>query len=74
MSRDADRFDASKEATMTPMLMLLIFNAGMLIGFVLHTLLGGASHEDATIVIEAPSSFREDLLVPIMASKNRYLH
>jgi hypothetical protein len=46
----------------------------MLVGFVLHTLLSGSSHEDTTIVLETPSSFREDLLVPIMASKNRYLH
>ena len=59
---------------MTSLVMLLVFNGGMLIGFVLHTLLSGTSQEEATVVLEVPSSFREDLLVPIMASKNRYLH
>jgi hypothetical protein len=59
---------------MTSLILLVVFNVGMLMGFVLHTLLSDASHEDATIVLETPSSFREDLLVPIMASKNRYLH
>jgi hypothetical protein len=59
---------------MTSLILLVVFNLGMLVGFVLHTLLSGASHEDATIVLETPSSFREDLLVPTMASKNRYLH
>jgi hypothetical protein len=59
---------------MTPLVLLMIFNAGILVGFVLHTLLAGSSHEDATVILESSSSFREDLLVPIMASKNRYLH
>jgi len=58
---------------MTALLLLLVFNAGMLVGFVLHTLLAGGSCDDATVILEAPS-FREDLLVPIMASKTRYLH
>jgi len=59
---------------MTSLLLLVVFNVGMLVGFVLHTLLSGSSHQDATIVLETPSSFREDLLVPIIASKSRYLH
>jgi hypothetical protein len=59
---------------MTSLVLLVVFNVGMLVGFVLHTLLSSASREDATIVLETPSSFREDLLVPIMTSKNRYLH
>ena len=59
---------------MTSLVVLLVFNAGMLVGFVLHTLLAGSSHEDATVILESPPSFREDLLVPIMASKTRYLH
>jgi hypothetical protein len=59
---------------MTSLVMLLVLNAGMLIGFALHTLLSGSSHEDATVILEAPASFREDLLMPIMASKDRYLH
>ncbi|HVN28117.1 MAG TPA: hypothetical protein VMT64_06505 [Candidatus Binataceae bacterium] len=59
---------------MTSIVLLLAFNAGMLVGFVLHTLLTGGSRQDATVLLEAPSSFREDLLVPMMASKTRYLH
>jgi hypothetical protein len=58
---------------MTPLMLLLVFNAGMLAGFVLHTLLGNAPHEDATVILEAPS-FREDLLMPTVSSKTRYLH
>ena len=57
--------------------MLLVFNAGMLMGFVLHTLLDGAHREDAAreqVLLEATPSFRDDLLVPLMPSGNRYLH
>lgn len=62
---------------MTPLVLLLVFNAGTLMGFVLHTLLGGAHREDAAkerVFIKETPSFRDDLLVPIMPSKNRYLH
>jgi hypothetical protein len=57
--------------------MLLVLNAGMLMGFVLHTLLDGAHREEAArerVSFEATPSFRDDLLVPIMPSGNRYLH
>ena len=62
---------------MTPLILLLLFNAGMLMGFVLHTLLDGAHREDAArerVLLEATPSFRDDLLVPLMPSGNRYLH
>jgi hypothetical protein len=62
---------------MTPLVLLLVFNAGMLMGFVLHTLLDGAHPENAElerVYLETAPSFRDDLLVPIMSSKNRYLH
>jgi hypothetical protein len=63
---------------MAPLVLLLVFNAGTLMGFVLHTFLEGAHREDATrerVVLEATSSsFRDDLLVPMMPSKIRYLN
>lgn len=62
---------------MTPLVMLLVFNAGMLMGFVLHTMLDGAHREDTArerVLFEATPSFRDDLLLPIMSSRNRYLH
>ena len=62
---------------MTPLVMLLVLNAGILMGFVLHTFLVGAHREDDArerTLHEASSSFRDDLLVPIMPSKSRYLH
>ena len=61
---------------MTPLVLLLVLNAGMLMGFVLHTFLEGAHREDearARVAFQ-PSSFRDDLLIPMMPSKNRYLH
>jgi hypothetical protein len=56
--------------------LLLVLNAGMLMGFVMHTFLDGAHREDDARERNAfqPSSFREDLLIPIMPSKSRYLH
>lgn len=62
---------------MTPLVLLLVFNAGMLLGFILHTLLDGAHREDvarAQVLLETAPSFRDDLLLPIMSSKTRYLH
>jgi hypothetical protein len=62
---------------MTPLMLLLVFNAGMLMGFILHTLLDRGHREDAArerVVLEASPSFRDDLLVPMMASRTRYLH
>lgn len=62
---------------MTPFILLLLFNAGMLMGFVLHSMLDGAKREVVTekVVQEpAPSSFRDDLLVPMVPRRNQYLH
>jgi hypothetical protein len=63
---------------MAPLVLLLVFNAGTLMGFVLHTLLEGAHREDAArgrVALEATSSsFRDDLLLPMISSKNRYLN
>jgi hypothetical protein len=65
-----------KGEKMTPLVLLLVLNAGMLMGFVLHTFLEGAHHEDEVRerAVFQPSSFRDDLLLPIMPSKSRYLH
>jgi hypothetical protein len=66
-----------KAKKMTPLVLLLVLNAGMLMGFVLHTFLEGAHREDAArerVLFESTSSFRDDLLMPIMPSKNRYMH
>jgi len=62
---------------MTPLVLLLVLNAGMLMGFVLHTFLDGAHRADEArerVLFEPTSSFRDDLLIPMMSSKNRYLH
>jgi hypothetical protein len=62
---------------MTPLVLLLVLNAGMLMGFVLHSLLDGAHREDASrerVLVEARPSFRDDLLMPIMPSGQRYLN
>jgi hypothetical protein len=62
---------------MTPMVLLLVLNAGILVGFVLHTVLDGAHRDDEVrerVLFHATPSFRDDLLVPILSSKNRYLH
>jgi hypothetical protein len=62
---------------MNLLLLLLVLNAGMLMGFILHTLLDGAHQEDASrarVMVEATPSFREDLLVPMMQTKHRYLN
>ncbi len=62
---------------MTSLVLLLVLNAGMLVGFVLHTLLDGGYRDDASrepVTLETTASFRDDLLVPIIPSKNRYLH
>ena len=62
---------------MTPLLMLVVLNVGMLMGFVLHTFLDGAHREDASreqAALVSASGFRDDLLIPIMPSKSRYLH
>jgi hypothetical protein len=70
--------DAVNEANqMTPLVLLLVLNAGMLMGFVMHTLLDGAHREDTArefASVEASPSFRDDLLMPILPSRNRYLH
>jgi hypothetical protein len=66
-----------KGEKMTPLVLLLVLNAGMLMGFVLHTFLDGAHRGEATrprMPFEPASAFRDDLLVPILPSKNRYLH
>jgi hypothetical protein len=59
---------------MGPLMMLLLFNAGILMGFFLHSLL----HRDQDVVgpvfLETSSSFRDDLLLPMLPVKNRYLH
>jgi hypothetical protein len=62
---------------MTPLVLLLVFNAGTLMGFVLHSLLDGAHREDAAkerVLLETTPSFRDDLLMPIMQPKHRHLH
>jgi len=62
---------------MTPFVLLMVLNAGMLIGFVLHAFLDRAHREDAIKAnrrLGSNSSFRDDLLVPILPSKNRYMH
>ena len=62
---------------MTPLVLLLVLNAGMLMGFVLHTFLEGGHREDearAHVMFESASPFRDDLLLPILPSKNRYMH
>jgi hypothetical protein len=60
---------------MGPLTMLLLFNAGILMGFFLHSLL----HRDdrdavGPVFLETSSSFRDDLLLPMLPAKNRYLH
>jgi hypothetical protein len=52
----------------------LLFNAGMLTGFFLHSLLHSADHTMEPIFLQTSSSFRDDLLMPILPAKNRYLH
>jgi hypothetical protein len=62
---------------MTPFILLLLFNAGMLIGFVLHSMLDGAKKEvtiERVVQEPTPSSFRDDLLVPMVPRRNQYLH
>jgi hypothetical protein len=62
---------------MTPLVLLLVFNAGMLLGFILHTMLDGAHREDTMreqVLVQATVPFRDDLLMPIGSSKSRYLH
>lgn len=62
---------------MTPIVLLLVLNAGMLMGFVLHSLLDGAQLEDEAaerISLERNSSFRDDFLMSIVPPENRYLH
>ena len=62
---------------MIPLLMLLVLNVGMLMGFVLHTFLDGAHREDVgreRALFESSSGFRDDLLMPILPAKNRYMH
>jgi len=49
----------------------------MLIGFILHTFLDAAHREDASrarATLQPSSSFRDDLLMPMLPSKNRYMH
>jgi hypothetical protein len=61
----------------TSILLLLVLNAGMLMGFVLHTFLDGAHREDGArerVVLETMPEFRDDLLMSILPSRNRYLH
>ena len=60
---------------MTPLMMLLLFNAGMLMGFFLHSLLHRADRDTVgPVFVETSSSFRDDLLLPMLPGKNRYLH
>jgi hypothetical protein len=62
---------------MTPLMMLLLFNAGTLMGFFLHSFLQGAHRDDPEmqpVFVQAPPSFRDDLLLPVLPEKNRYLH
>jgi len=59
---------------MTSLVLLLVFNAGMLLGIVLHDLFSVGPREDATVLLEVAPAFREDLLMPIMSAKDRYLH
>jgi len=60
---------------MTPLMMLVLFNAGILMGFFLHSLLHRAGRDAiAPVFVETSSSFRDDLLLPILPAKNRYLH
>ena len=60
---------------MGPLMMLLLFNAGILMGFFLHSLLR-RDDQDAVgpVFLEAGLSFRDDLLLPMLPVKNRYLH
>jgi hypothetical protein len=49
----------------------------MLMGFVLHTFLDSAHREDLArerVSFQPASSFRDDLLLPVLPSRNRYLH
>ena len=62
---------------MTSLVLLLTLNAGMLLGFVLHSFLDGAHREDAAreqVALSSASSFRDDLLMPMLPAKNRYMH
>ena len=62
---------------MTPLVLLLVLNAGMLMGFVLHTMLDGAHREDESrerVLLESSPAFRDDLLLSILPAKGRYLH
>jgi hypothetical protein len=62
---------------MAPLILLLVLNAGIAMGFVLHTLLDGAHREDDAreqVSLETAPLFRDDLLLPIMPSRSRYLH
>ena len=60
---------------MTPLVMLLLFNAGMLMGFFLHSLLArGYPHGSGPVFVEASPSFRDDLLLPMLPARNRCLH
>ena len=72
------RRNAEKEAKeMTPLVLLLVLNAGMLMGFVLHTMLDRAHREDETrerVLLESSPAFRDDLLLPMLPVKGRYLH
>jgi hypothetical protein len=55
--------------------MLALFNGGMLMGFFLHGLLNRAGRDDlAPVFVETSSSFRDDLLLPMIPARDRYLH
>jgi len=60
---------------MTPLVMLLLFNAGMLMGFFLHSLLGRGYRPDlGPVFVQASQSFRDDLLLPMLPARERCLH
>jgi len=59
---------------MGPLMMLLLFNAGILMGFFLHSLLHRDDDAVGPVFLETSSSFRDDLLLPMLPAKNRYLH
>ena len=59
---------------MTPLMMLVLFNGGMLMGFFLHSLVDRERDDLPPVFVKTSSSFRDDLLLPILPAKNRYLH
>ena len=59
------------------LVLLFVLNMGVLMGFGLRSLLESDRREGdstARLAFEPHRSFRDDLLMPIIPSGNRYLH